>query len=68
MDNGRFAFGRNWQQFLRVLDEERIHEAEKSLCDMLHIQDMSGKSLMWGRVAAFFAGRHASGCEPRPFS
>ncbi len=46
MDNGRFAFGRNWQQFLRVLDEERIHEAEKSLCDMLHIQDMSGKSFL----------------------
>src|SRR5437660_6208788 len=46
MDNGRFAFGRNWQQFLRVLDEERIHEAEKSLCDMLHIQDMSGEAFL----------------------
>ena len=42
----RFGFGKNWQQFLRLLDEDRIQEAEKSLCDMLHIPDMSGRSFI----------------------
>ncbi|SRR5437016_4372839 len=46
MDNGRFGFGRNWQHFLGVLDDERIHEAEKSLCAMLDIPDMSGRSFL----------------------
>lgn len=31
----RFAFGENWRRFLTVVDEHRIHEAEKSLVDML---------------------------------
>lgn len=46
MDNGRFGFGRNWQEFLRVLDEERIREAEKSLGDMLQVKDLAGKSFL----------------------
>jgi len=46
MDNGRFGFGRNWQQFLRVLDEERIAEAEKSLSDMLQVKSLAGKSFL----------------------
>ena len=46
MDNGRFGFGKNWQQFLRVLDEERIREAEKSLSDMLQVKDLAGKSFL----------------------
>jgi len=27
----RFEFGKNWQRFLSVLNDERIAEAEKSL-------------------------------------
>ncbi len=46
MDNGRFGFGKNWQQFLRVLDEERIREAERSLADMLQVKDLAGKSFL----------------------
>src|SRR5437879_12723402 len=46
MDNGRFSFGKNWQQFLRVLDKERIREAEKSLADMLQVKDLAGKSFL----------------------
>src|SRR5205823_14575546 len=42
----RFAFGRNWQHFLQNVDEERIAEAEKSLCSMLEIQDLRGKSFL----------------------
>jgi len=33
----RFEFGKNWNNFLRVLDESRILEAEKSLRKMLEI-------------------------------
>jgi SAM-dependent methyltransferase len=46
INGGRFGFGRNWQQFLRVLDEERIREAEKSLGEMLQVEDLAGKSFL----------------------
>jgi 2-polyprenyl-3-methyl-5-hydroxy-6-metoxy-1,4-benzoquinol methylase len=42
----RFEFGKNWEQFLKVLDETRILEAEKSLKQMLHINDLSGMSFL----------------------
>ena len=42
----RFAFGKNWASFLAVLDDERIGIAEKSLRDMLEIEDLSGKSFV----------------------
>jgi hypothetical protein len=31
----RFQFGKNWQKFISVLNDERINEAEKSLKTML---------------------------------
>jgi 2-polyprenyl-3-methyl-5-hydroxy-6-metoxy-1,4-benzoquinol methylase len=34
-DGARFGFGENWAQFLGVLDEDRVTEAEKSLRDAL---------------------------------
>jgi SAM-dependent methyltransferase len=46
IDQERFGFGRNWQQFLRVLDEERIREAERSLREMLRVKDLTGKSFL----------------------
>src|SRR5216684_1208054 len=42
----RFAFGRNWQRFLRVLNDDRIGEAEKSLQAMLQVDDLRGKSFL----------------------
>ncbi len=42
----RFEFGKNWQRFLRVLNEERIAEAEKSLRAMLEIESLAGKSFL----------------------
>jgi 2-polyprenyl-6-hydroxyphenyl methylase/3-demethylubiquinone-9 3-methyltransferase len=42
----RFEFGKNWQRFLSVLNEDRISEAEKSLKQMLEIDDLSGKSFL----------------------
>jgi 2-polyprenyl-3-methyl-5-hydroxy-6-metoxy-1,4-benzoquinol methylase len=43
-EQGRFAFGKNWRRFLSLLDDERIAEAEKSLCAMLGVEDLRGKS------------------------
>jgi 2-polyprenyl-6-hydroxyphenyl methylase/3-demethylubiquinone-9 3-methyltransferase len=42
----RFEFGKNWQRFLRVLNEERIVEAEKSLRTMLEMDGLRGKSFL----------------------
>lgn len=39
----RFAFGRNWQAFLSVLDEERIACAQRSLKEMLGVSTLEGK-------------------------
>ena len=38
----RFAFGENWSRFLRLLDDERIHEAEDSLRRILGVRDLAG--------------------------
>jgi 2-polyprenyl-6-hydroxyphenyl methylase/3-demethylubiquinone-9 3-methyltransferase len=45
-DETRFAFGRNWQRFIRLLNEERITEAETSLREMLGVKDLRGKSFV----------------------
>lgn len=42
----RFEFGKNWQQFLSILDKDRISEAEKSLKQMLEVDDLKGKSFL----------------------
>ena len=42
----RFAFGKNWQRFLRYLNDERILEAEKSLRDMLGVPSLAGQSFL----------------------
>jgi 2-polyprenyl-6-hydroxyphenyl methylase/3-demethylubiquinone-9 3-methyltransferase len=42
----RFEFGKNWQRFLLHLDDERITEAVKSLCEMLEVDDLAGRSFL----------------------
>ncbi len=37
-----FAFGKNWQKFLSLLDEERIIYVQNSLCEMLDTKDLKG--------------------------
>lgn len=39
----RFAFGQDWSNFLRTLDDERILEAERSLKQMLQVDSLRGK-------------------------
>ncbi len=42
----RFEFGKNWEHFLKVLDETRIVEAEKSLKKMLEIDCLDEKRFL----------------------
>lgn len=42
----RFAFGENWSRFLTELDDDRIHQAEQSLCDMLKVKTLQGKRFL----------------------
>ncbi len=45
-DAPSFSFGRNWQEFLKSLDDERITIAEASLVDFLSLQDLRGRSFL----------------------
>lgn len=42
----RFEFGRNWAQFLALVDEPRIRQAEESLQLALGENDLTGKSFL----------------------
>ena len=42
----RFEFGANWRDFLDTLNDERIHEAERSLKEMRGVADLSGKRFL----------------------
>jgi SAM-dependent methyltransferase len=42
----RFEFGRNWQKFLNVLDDERICQAEKSIKEYLKVDTLAGKTFV----------------------
>jgi len=42
----RFQFGKNWKRFLSVVNEDRIKEAEKTLKEMLSLNDLKGKSFL----------------------
>jgi 2-polyprenyl-3-methyl-5-hydroxy-6-metoxy-1,4-benzoquinol methylase len=42
----RFEFGVNWSRFLKLLSEERIRTAEESLCTMLGLTSLEGKTFI----------------------
>lgn len=42
----RFEFGKNWNRFLTLLDDNRIHEAEDSLRQMLAVDTLQGLSFV----------------------
>ena len=42
----RFEFGKNWASFLAVLDDNRVEIAQGSLCEMLELEDLSGKTFL----------------------
>lgn len=41
-----FRFGENWRRFLKVVDEDRIREAERALRAMLEVETLAGKSFL----------------------
>jgi len=51
----RFEFGKNWNKFLKVLDESRILEAEKSLKKMLEIDLQNRRFLDIGSGSGLFS-------------
>jgi 2-polyprenyl-3-methyl-5-hydroxy-6-metoxy-1,4-benzoquinol methylase len=42
----RFAFGRNWQQFLATIDERRIEFATHSLRTLLRVEELHGRRFL----------------------
>jgi len=42
----RFAFGKNWQRFLAVLDEERIAQSKTRLQEVLEVSSLEGSSFL----------------------
>jgi 2-polyprenyl-3-methyl-5-hydroxy-6-metoxy-1,4-benzoquinol methylase len=42
----RFEFGKNWSRFLEILNNERIAEAEQSLCRMLETEALVGRTFL----------------------
>lgn len=47
VDSGqRFEFGKNWRKFLSLLDDDRLAEAERSLKEMLMLDDLEGMSFL----------------------
>jgi SAM-dependent methyltransferase len=42
----RFRFGNNWRRFLRLLNDERILEAEKSLIEFLQVPSLMGRKFL----------------------
>jgi 2-polyprenyl-3-methyl-5-hydroxy-6-metoxy-1,4-benzoquinol methylase len=46
LQRNRFEFGKNWERFLGLLTNARIIQAEQSICDMLGVKDLTGKSFL----------------------
>ncbi|WP_323758237.1 class I SAM-dependent methyltransferase [Roseivirga sp.] len=42
----RFEFGKNWNSFLKTLDDKRIEVAIDSLKEMLEVEDLAGKKFL----------------------
>jgi|TARA_A100001035_G_scaffold183729_1_gene146330 SAM-dependent methyltransferase len=42
----RFEFGKNWSQFLRLLNEDRVNLAEESLCRLLEVDTLENKTFL----------------------
>ena len=42
----RFEFGKNWAWFLETLNDGKINEAVRSLCTMLEVESLAGKTFL----------------------
>lgn len=78
VDSGeRFQFGRNWNRFLKSLNEERVGRAEESLKQMLNVESLRGCSFLdVGSGSGLFslaarrlgARVHSFDCDPNSFA
>lgn len=46
VEEARFAFGKNWQNFLSVVDDERLEQARISMQAMLQEDSLAGQSFL----------------------
>lgn len=46
MTQQTFSFGRNWQEFLKYFDDDRLRIAEGSLIDFLKVENLKGKTFL----------------------
>lgn len=46
LDANRFGFGENWRQFLALLNDDRIGEAERSMQDLLEMPSLDGRRFL----------------------
>ncbi|MEU0570074.1 class I SAM-dependent methyltransferase [Nonomuraea sp. NPDC005983] len=46
VNGGRFAFGDNWLEYLNLVDEPRVAQAQESLTRALGVGDLSGRSFL----------------------
>ena len=44
--NNNFSFGKNWQEFLKTIDNNTINEAKKSLKEFMQLKDLKGKTFI----------------------
>jgi len=45
-EKATFSFGKNWQRFLKSIDDERIKKAKLSLPEFLRLSNLSGRSFI----------------------
>ena len=45
-ENDKFAFGRNWANFLDTVDQQKVASAQQSLRRLLHVNDLESKSFL----------------------
>jgi len=46
LDKDRFEFGRNWESYSQLVDEERLLNAEQRLLSLLGSRDLSGRTFL----------------------